>query len=150
MEVKDCSLLCTHISHHSIFVRFFPFIFFVVVLISIFFFFFWIDRFEFWLVYRYGCDQNRDLNSLFTPTMIDNLNTLCVGIEGALVQSFLMIRAGQLLTTKWHKIVFYFTTSLAISSGFIGSLLYWIISTEQAAGNDLYSILTNYNTTLVS
>lgn len=67
-----------------------------------------------------------------------------------LVQSFLCIRAATLFSSPRWKKVFYGVAGLSIACGFIGSLLYWVISLMSRAGISHKALpLTEANSTLV-
>ncbi|KAM0746832.1 hypothetical protein T439DRAFT_360124 [Meredithblackwellia eburnea MCA 4105] len=78
---------------------------------------------------HYATSQKRDTDTLYSQTVFDALETLPVGLLGALTQTFLASRAKGLFHTAWKRYVWIVLVGTGIAAGVTGSMLYLVIST---------------------
>ncbi|KDE07490.1 hypothetical protein MVLG_02165 [Microbotryum lychnidis-dioicae p1A1 Lamole] len=75
-------------------------------------------------IFHYGTSQRRDVDTLYAQTLADCFATVPAGIVGALVQSFLGLRAVSLFDNSLYRSLFITMASLLIVGGLIGSWLF--------------------------
>ncbi|SCZ99472.1 BZ3500_MvSof-1268-A1-R1_Chr3-1g06027 [Microbotryum saponariae] len=75
-------------------------------------------------IFHYGTSQRRDVDTLYAQTLADCFATVPTGIVGALVQSFLGLRAVSLFDNNLYRSLFITMASLLIMGGLIGSWLF--------------------------
>ncbi|GAA5822291.1 hypothetical protein JCM11251_006291 [Rhodosporidiobolus azoricus] len=61
------------------------------------------DYCNFYLIFRWTTQQNREAYSILEPSRVNSLQPLSAGLLGVTVQSFLARRAIKLLTGRWSK-----------------------------------------------
>ncbi|KAM0753932.1 hypothetical protein T439DRAFT_322819 [Meredithblackwellia eburnea MCA 4105] len=83
---------------------------------------------DFESLYHYATWQVRDSNTLFSQTATDCFATFFVGIEGAIVQVYLSMRASALFENKLYKTIYFFFVGIGVLSGLVGSICYLALS----------------------
>ncbi|KAI5481615.1 hypothetical protein MNV49_002841 [Pseudohyphozyma bogoriensis] len=83
---------------------------------------------EFTSLYHYATWQIRDADTLFAQTEFDCFATFAVGLEGAIVQTFLSLRASALFENRIYKVIYFTFVALGVLCGLIGSWCYLILS----------------------
>lgn len=93
-----------------------------------------------WNLVHYATTQARDAGSLFYLTRLDCYGTLLLGIEGALVHTFLAARASTLFKSARLKVLYNLTIASLTVVSLVGACTYLAFSLELRAGK-LHDVL---------